>query len=325
LINVKKRNGNLVPKNIDKIHKVLEWSAKDLNNVSISEVELQADLQFYDKIPTSDIHKILTKTCADLISPRYPNYQYMAARMLLMENRKEVYGQFEPLPLLDIVKKNIKLGYYEDLFQYFTEDEINYYDQRINYQRDYDFTYAGLRTVLDKYAVQDKKTSKVFETPQVIFMLVSMVMFKDEKNLIIDFYNALSKFKISLPSPIMSGLRTTVKGYASCCLIDTGDSKESLIAANGATVTMTTIRAGIGLYGGGIRGIGASVANGTIKHTGNVPILKWYESAVKSFSSGIWFLPSTALAGRDQAVKLLVDLPISEAPFWVHKVRLRIP
>ncbi len=285
-MNITKRSGKLEPLNIDKIHQVLSWGENGLNNVSISEVELQANLQFVDKMKTSDIHKILTKTTADLISPRYPNYQYFAARMLLMENRKEVYGQFEPLSLNTIVKKNIKLGYYENIYNYFTEEEINFYDTRINYDRDYDFTYAGLRTVLDKYAVTNKDTNRIYETPQVIFMLVSMIMMKDEKELILDYYHALSKFKISLPSPVMAGLRTPVKGYSSCCKIDTGDNKESLIAANSASVIMTTIKAGIGLFGGGIRGLGANVANGTIKHTGNVPILKWFEAAVKSFSQG---------------------------------------
>lgn len=286
MIQVIKRGGELAPLDINKIHKALEWASDGINNVSISEVELQANLHFQDKIKTSDIHKVLTKTTADLISERYPNYQYFAARMLLMENRKEVYDQFEPLPLINIVKKNIKLGFYEDIFAYFTENEINYYGNRINYNRDYDFTFAGLRTVLDKYAIQSKTNNKIYETPQVIFMLVSMIMMKEEKDLIVDYYNALSKFKISLPSPIMAGLRTPVKGYSSCCLIDLGDTKESLISANSAAVVMTTIRAGIGLHGGSIRGLGAPVSNGTVKHTGNVPILKWFESAVKSFSQG---------------------------------------
>ena len=286
MIQIQKRDGTLVPLDIEKIHKVMEWASDGINNVSISEVELQANLQFKDRTRTSDIQKILIKSAADLISPRYPNYQHLAANLLIMENRKEVYGQFDPVPLLDVINKNYKLGYYEDIMQYFTEDEIHYYDRKINYQRDFEFTYAGLRTVLDKFAVQNKDTEEIFETPQVIFMLVSMVMFKDEKDLIIDYYNNLSKFKISLPSPIMAGMRTATKGYSSCCLIDTGDTKESLIAANGATVTMTTIKAGIGLHGGGIRGLGAAVANGTIQHTGNVPILKWFESAVKSFSQG---------------------------------------
>jgi len=286
LTKVKKRNGELVPKNIDKIHKVLEWASEGINNVSVSEVELQANIQFYDGIPTSDIHKVLTKTCADLISVRYPNYQYMAARLLLMENRKEVYGQFEPLPLIQVIKNNISTGHYEDILKYFSEDEINHYDSKINYQRDFDFTYSGYRTVLDKYAVQNKKTNQIFETPQIVFMLVAMMGLRNKKHLIVDFYNALSKFKISLPSPIMAGLRTPIYGYASCCLIDTGDTKESLTAANSASVIMTTIKAGIGLFGGSIRGIGASVANGTVKHSGIVPIYKWYESAVKAFSQG---------------------------------------
>jgi len=286
LTNVKKRNGSIVPKNIEKIHKVLDWASEGLNNVSVSEVELQSNLQFYDGIPTSDIHKVLTKTCADLISPKYPNYQYMAARLLLMENRKEVYGQFEPLPLIDIVMQNYDLGYYEDILNFFTEEEINYYDSRINYNRDFDFTYSGYRTVIDKFAVTNKKTDKVYETPQVIFMLVAMVGLRNHKHLIVDFYNALSKFKISLPSPIMAGLRTPVYGYSSCCLIDTGDTKESLTAANSASVIMTTVKAGIGLFGGSIRGIGAGVSNNTVKHSGIVPIYKWFESAVKSFSQG---------------------------------------
>ncbi|MCD6435754.1 MAG: ribonucleoside-diphosphate reductase subunit alpha [Clostridiales bacterium] len=285
-MNVIKRSGKIEPLNIDKIHQVLAWGENGLNNVSISEVELQANLQFTNNMLTSDIHKVLTKTTADLISEKYPNYQYFAARMLLMQNRKEVYGQFDSLPLNTIVQKNIKLGYYEDIYKYFTPAEIDYYDSRINYDRDYTFTYAGLRTVLDKYAVTNKKTEKIYETPQIIFMLVSMIKMKDEKELIIDYYNALSKFKISLPSPIMAGLRTPVKGYSSCCKIDAGDTKDSLIAANAASVVMTTIKAGIGIFGGSIRGLGANVANGTIKHTGNVPILKWFESAVKSFSQG---------------------------------------
>ncbi|MCD6434766.1 MAG: ribonucleoside-diphosphate reductase subunit alpha [Clostridiales bacterium] len=282
MIEVRKRNGDYEPLNIDKIHKALEWAENDMHNVSISEVELTANLQFKNKMKTSDIQKILTKSAADLISERYPNYQHLAANLLLMENRKEVYGKFEPLPLLDVIKKNIKSKHYENILEYFSEDEIDSYSSKINYQRDFNFTYAGLRTVLDKYAI--KVNDIPIETPQVVFMLVSMVMFKKEKELIMPFYNALSKFKISLPSPIMSGLRTPNKGYSSCCLIDVGDTKESLIAANGAAVVMTTVRAGIGLHGGSIRGINAAVANGTMKHTGNVPILKWFESAVKSFS-----------------------------------------
>ena len=283
---VTKRDGSLAELNIEKIHQSLEQASDGINNVSVSEVELQANLQLVDKIKTSDIHKVLTKTTADLISVRYPNYQYMAARLLLMENRKEVFGSYDPKPLLDMVKQNISLGYYENILEYFTEEEIQFYDSKINHNRDLEFTYAGLRTVFDKYAVKDKKTERIFETPQIIFMLVAMIGLKNQKHLIVDFYHSLSTFKISLPSPIMSGLRTPTKGYASCCLIDLGDTKESLTAANSASVIMTAVKAGIGLHGGSVRGINAPVSNGTIEHTGVVPILKWFEGAVKAFSQG---------------------------------------
>ncbi len=289
-IQVKKRDSNLEALDIQKIHKVLEWATEGINNVSISEIELQSGLQFTNGIETEDIQKILIKSAADLISERYPNYQYVAARLLLMELRKEVYKQFEPKPLLDTVISNINEGYYENIFEYYTANQIEYFDSKINYQRDFDFTYSGLRTMIDKFTVTNKKICKVFETPQQIFMLVSMMLFRDSssdrKKNVIDFYNSLSSFKISLPSPIMAGLRTPTKGYSSCCLIDLGDTKESLTAANSASVIMTTIKSGIGLYGGSIRGIGAGVSNNTVKHTGNVPILKWFESAVKSFSQG---------------------------------------
>ncbi len=288
-MNITKRSGAIEELDLDKIHKALEWATEDIYNVSISEIELQSNLQFKDKMKTSDIHKILTKTAADLISERYPNYQYVAARLLLMEARKEVHDRFEPLSLQEVIDNNYKRKYYDNIMSYFDLNEIEYYDSKINHQRDFDFTYAGLRTVIDKFTITNKKTHKIYETPQHIFMLVSMMLFKNDcnrKKLIPDYYNALSTFKISLPSPIMAGLRTPTKGYSSCCLIDAGDTKESLVAANGASVIMTTIKAGIGLHTGSIRGAGAGVLNNTIKHTGIVPILKWYESAVKAFSQG---------------------------------------
>ncbi len=291
-MNITKRSGKTEELDLEKIHKALEWATEGIYNVSISEIELRSNLQFKNDMKTSDIHKILTKTAADLISERYPNYQYVAARLLLMEARKEVHGCFEPLSLMDVIKENYRRKYYEDILSYFDTEEVEYYDTKINHDRDFDFTYAGLRTVIDKFTITDKKTERIFETPQHIFMIVSMMLFKNEpdsknrRRLITEYYNALSTFKISLPSPIMAGLRTPTKGYSSCCLIDAGDTKESLVAANGAAVIMTTIKAGIGLHTGSIRGAGAGVLNNTIKHTGIVPILKWYESAVKSFSQG---------------------------------------
>jgi ribonucleoside-diphosphate reductase alpha chain len=285
---VTKRSGEVVPRDLDKFHQMIEWACEGLANVSPSEIEINASLQFTDKMKTSDIHKITIKSAADLISARYPNYQYVAAKLLLMEIRKEVFGQFEPKSLLETVKKNIKDGYYENLFEYFTEDEINYFDSKINHNKDFNYTYDGLRTCLDSYTIKDSKQTPM-ESPQQINMLVSMTMFKFEKDpilrkkIIVEYYNDVSDFKISLPSPFMSGLRTTVKGYASCCLIDAGDSRESLTAANSASIIMSTLRAGIGIFTGDIRGIGSWVRN-SIKHLGIVSMLKWFESAVKAFS-----------------------------------------
>lgn len=283
-----KRNGQRENKDISKIQKMTFWSTEGLNNVSASEIELNASLQFTDGMLTSDIHKILTKSCADLISPKTPNYQIAAARLLLMEIRKEVFGDFQPYSLLKQMQKNIDAGLYENLLNYFTEDEVNYYDSLIDHKKDFNFTYAGMRTFLDSYIL---KTDGIpTESPQHVNMLVSMTLFKNEtdiilrKSLIKEYYHDLSDFKISLPSPFMSGLRTPVKGYASCCLIDAGDSRESLTAANSASIVMSTFRAGIGLFGGNIRGIGSWVANKTIKHTGITQILKWFESAVRAFA-----------------------------------------
>ena len=289
-LTVTKRNGQLEERNIDKFHKMIEWACEGLSNVSVSEIEMNASIQFIDKIKTSDMHKITIKSASDLISVRNPNYQYVASRLLLMELRKEVFGQFEPLSLNDIIQRNIKSNYYENIYEFYTKEEIDILDSHIKHNKDFTFTYCGLRTIIDKYTVQDRINNKLLESPQQLMMLVSAVLFKNEKedrlNQVVSYYEDLSDFKISLPSPIMSGLRTPIKGYSSCCLIDNGDTKESLTAGNSASVIMTTIRAGIGQFNGNIRGVNAPVANNTVKHTGIVPILKWNESAVKSFSQG---------------------------------------
>lgn len=283
-----KRDGTLEEKDLSKIHKMTSWMCEGISNVSQSEIEMSANLQFADKMKTTDIHKTIYRAAADLISPRTPNYQYVASRGLLIEIRKEVWGQYEPKHIMETITKNIKNGKYENILEYYTEDEINFFNSKIKHDRDLLYTYAGMRTVLDSYTL--KNDDVPLETPQEINMLVSMTLFKNEqdiilrKHLVTEYYNELSTFTISLPSPFMSGLRTPVKGYASCCLIDAGDSRNSLISANGASIVMSTFRAGIGLFTGNIRGIGAPVANNTIKHTGITQILKWFESAVRAFS-----------------------------------------
>jgi len=288
LINVTKRKGKREPLDIEKYHKMVNWTIEGLSGCSVSEIELAARPNFYDGIKTADIHRATTKATADLISLRSPNYQYAAARSLIMELRKEVWSQYDPKPLLETVKKNIASGHYENILEYYTEDEINFFNSKIKYQRDLDFTYIGLRTTIDKFIVKIKD-KRMLETPQELFMLVPMVAFKnreDRVKRILEFYDDLSTFKESLPSPIMSGLRTMSTSYASCCLIDGGDTTRSLIAANGACSLMTTNAAGIGIFNGSIRGINASVKNGRILHNGVVSILRWHESAVKWASQG---------------------------------------
>ncbi len=287
-INVTKRDGRKEPLDIEKYHNMVAWTVEGLSGCSASEIELAARPNFYDGIKTADIHKVTTKATADLISLRAHNYQYAAARSLIMELRKNVWGQYEPKPLIETVKKNIKSGHYENILEYYTEEEINFFGSKIKFQRDLDFTYIGLQTTIDKFIVQIKG-KKLLETPQELFMLIPMVAFKhreDRAKRILDFYDDLSLFKKSLPSPIMSGLRTISTSYASCCLIDSGDTTKSLIAANGACSLMTTQAAGIGIFNGSVRGINASVKNGRILHNGVVSILRWHESAVKWASQG---------------------------------------
>lgn len=288
-IYVTKRNNKKELLDLEKYHAMVSWTVEGLSGCSLSEIELAAAPQFEDGIKTSDIHKITTKATADLISLRSPNYQYAAARSLLMELRKEVFGQWEPLGLNNTIRRNVDLGYYENVYDYYTEEEINYYSSKINHDKDLNFTYGGLVTLIDKYTVKNKKENKLLESPQELFMLVSMMVFKNDPKrdeFILEYYNSLSDFEISLPSPLMSGLRTPSKGYASCCLIDLGDNRNSLISSNGAVTQMTTLSAGIGIFGGNIRGVGAPVRNGTIIHNGATSILRWFESAVKWASQG---------------------------------------
>ena len=285
--NVVKRDGSKVDLNIDKIHQVLEWACDDIKNVSVSQIELNAKLQLINNIETKEIQKILIKSASDLISEKTPNYQYVASRLLLMELRKNVYGSFKPIPFIELIERNIKKDVYENILEYYTKDEINYFGRRLKYSNDDTFTYAMLRTMIDSYSVKNKKSLEIYETPQEMFMLISMMKFKNDKDIdrTLNYYELLTSYKISLPSPIMSGVRTKLKGYASCCLIDCGDTRDSLISANGASVLMTTMRAGIGRHNGWIRGIGAKVGKSTI-HNGITRILKWSESSVKAFSQG---------------------------------------
>lgn len=288
---VTKRNGTQEPVNLDKIHLVLEWAAENLD-VSVSQVELNAQIQMFDGIKTSDIHSTLIKAAADLISEETPDYQYFAARLAIFQVRKEVYGDFPVPPLMDIIQKLTDAGIYDSsILNSYHKDEINLIDKALVHDRDLDLAYAGVNQLTSKYLLQNRVTKKLYESPQIAYMLISMTLFmaypaNQRLKYVVRFYHALSTGKISLPTPIMAGVRTPSRQFSSCVLIEAGDSLNSISAASDAIMQYVSQRAGIGLNVGAIRGVGSEIRGGEAEHTGLTPFLKLFEASVKSCSQG---------------------------------------
>lgn len=287
-INVIKRDGRKEPLDINKIHIMVEEACEGLAGVSVSQIEMNADLQFNDGITTADIQEILIRSASDLISLEKPNYQYAAARLLLYGLRKDVFGQFDYIPLYDLVKQNIARGVYDaELLTQYTEAEWRQLDVYINHQRDLDFTYAGMRQVVDKYLVQDRSSGRVYETPQYMYMMIAATLFAtypSDKRLtyIRRYYDAISTFKINIPTPVMSGVRTPIRQFASCVLVDVDDTLPSIFNSSTAVGYYIAQRAGIGLNVGRIRAINSKIRGGEVAHTGVIPFLKVYEAIVRS-------------------------------------------
>lgn len=290
-IMVTKRDGRKEPLDLEKIHRVLTWAAEGLN-VSVSQVELQAQLQFDEGVATSQIHETLIKTAGDLISEEYPDYQFFAGILSMYHLRKRVYGQFEAPALLDHVKKLVGMGLYDkSLIEDYTDEDFNEMDTWIEHSRDMKFTYAAAKQMEGKYLVQNRVTKTVYETPQFLYMLCAACLFsaypkETRMGYIRRFYDATSTFKISLPTPIMGGVRTPTRQFSSCVLIETGDSLDSINAASSAIVKYVSQRAGIGLNAGAIRGLGSPIRGGENFHTGCIPFFKYFQAAVKSCSQG---------------------------------------
>ena len=284
---VKKRDERLEDFNIEKIHDVLFWSTKDIKGVNVSDIEINAKLQVYDGIESTKIHEVLIYSAADLISDTTPNYQQVAANLLNYYLRKQVFGVSDNMPsLLEVIKKNIDYGVYDqNILELYTEDEINQLDNFIKHNRDYMFVYAGLQQLVDKYLLKDRSTGQIYETPQYMYMLIAMILNSNEGEnklkAVKSFYNDISTFEISLPTPIMCGVRTPSRQYSSCTLIDVGDSLPSIFHSNTAVGYYTANRAGIGLNFGRIRGVGSRIRNGEVVHTGVIPFLKMFESTTK--------------------------------------------
>ena len=285
---VKKRDGSIEPLNLEKMHIMCEEACKNLAGVSASQVEIQSGIQFYDGISTSEIQEILIRSASDLISLDHPNYQYVAARLLLYSLRKSLYGRLWELPhLMDHIQNCIEKDVYDaDILVKYCEEEIDILNGIIDHGRDFLFTYAGLRQVADKYLVQDRSSGKVYETPQFMYLLIAMTIFADypkktRLDYVTRYYQAISKHRINIPTPIMGGVRTPLRQFASCVLVDADDTLDSIFSSDMAIGKYVAQRAGIGINAGRIRGINSKIRGGEVQHTGVIPFLKKFEATVR--------------------------------------------
>ena len=286
-IEIVKRDGRKEHLNIDKIHFVVEEACEGLAGVSSSQIEMNANLQFYDGMNTSEIQEVLVRSANDLISLDVPNYQYAAARLLTYGLYKQVFGQYDSLSLNEMIVKNIERGVYDpEILEKYTVEEIDALDAYIKNKRDENFTYAGLRQVVDKYLCQDRSTGEIFETPQHMYMLIAATLFanypkEDRMHFVRRYYDATSLFKINIPTPVMAGVRTPVRQFASCVLVDSDDTLDSIFASDMSIGRYTAQRAGIGINAGRIRGVNSKIRGGEVAHTGIIPFLKKFESTVR--------------------------------------------
>jgi len=282
---VEKRNGSLEKYNVEKIHKVVEWAIKDIANVSWSDIEMNANLSLHDGMTTKDIHQVLIKSANDLTSASKPNYQYVASRLLNMSLRKDLWENFDcPPSLSQHIVGNIEAGIYDpELFNKWTAEEVVDIESAIDHERDYLYTYSGLQQMVDKYLVKNRANNKIYETPQFAYVCMAMALFNTVQE-VKDAYECFSTFKINLPTPIMAGVRTNIKQFASCVLVDVDDDLDSIFSSVHAVGKYTARRAGIGLNVGRIRPINSSIRGGEVIHTGLIPYLKIFESTVKATS-----------------------------------------
>ena len=286
-IHIVKRNGATESININKIHKVVEFACEGLAGVSSSQIEMNANLQFYDGMSTKEIQEILVRSANDLISLENPNYQFAAARLLTYNLYKEVFGEYDAVPFIDIIKANIDRKVYDPaILDLYSDEEIERLDSYIHHKRDENFTYAGMRQVVDKYLVQDRSSGEIFETPQYMYMMIAATLFANypketRMHYVRRYYDATSLFKVNIPTPVMAGVRTPVRQFASCVLVDSDDTLDSIFSSDMAIGRYTAQRAGIGINAGRIRGVNSKIRGGEVAHTGIIPFLKKFESTVR--------------------------------------------
>ena len=292
MIEVVKRDGRREPLDIEKLHKVVTFACEDIAGVSASEVEIHSQIQFFSGIKSADVQETLIKSAADLISEETPNYQWVAGRLINYHLRKMVYGQFDPITLYDHVVKNVERGFYDaEIVETYTKAEFNKLNGYIKHSRDNALTYAAMEQFRGKYLVQNRVTKEIFETPQMAYMLIAMTLFqnypKDTRiKWVKDYYDAVSTFDVSLPTPVMAGVRTPQRQFSSCVLIETDDSLDSINASTSSIVKYVSQKAGIGIGAGRIRALGSPIRSGDAYHTGVIPFYKMFQSATRSCSQG---------------------------------------
>ena len=287
-ITVQKRNGSMEPIDLDKMHKMVDAACEGLSGVSASQVEIQSGIQFYDKITTAEIQEILIRSASDLIDEDHPNYQFVAARLLLFGLRKQIFGlSWDHPTFYDQIVRCVEWGVYDaQVLKNYTQEELDTIGEWIDHDRDLLFTYAGLRQVVDKYLVQDRSTGQVYETPQFMYMMIAVTIFAQypkefRLSYVRKYYNAISKHRINIPTPIMAGVRTPLRQFASCVLVDVDDTLDSIFSSDMAIGYYVAQRAGIGINAGRIRGVNSKIRGGEVQHTGVVPFLKKFESTVR--------------------------------------------
>jgi ribonucleoside-diphosphate reductase alpha chain len=289
---IQKRDGRREPLQLEKIHKVLDWAQSGLKKVSVSEVELKARIQFYDGMTTTEIHEMLIRSTADLISEHQPDYQYFAARLAIFHLRKKAFGQFEPPHLYEHVQNMVSQNRYDSLLTTaYSESDWQSLNEVIDHSRDLSLAYAGVKQLQGKYLVQDRVSGQIFESPQFVYMLIGACLFAhypaaSRLDYVKRFYQAASTHKFSLPTPIMAGVRTPTRQFSSCVLIECDDTLNSINATSASVVNYVSQRAGIGINAGRIRGLGSPIRGGEAFHTGCIPFYKLFQSAVKSCSQG---------------------------------------
>jgi ribonucleoside-diphosphate reductase alpha chain len=291
-IQVQKRDGSREVLDLEKLHRVVFWATEGITGVSASEVEIKSHIQFYNGIKTSDIQETLIKSAADLISEETPNYQYVAGRLICYHLRKQVYGDFTPGHILDLVRQNVQSGFYDsELLDSYTQEEWDRINSFIKHERDEQLTYAAMEQFRGKYLVQNRVTKDIYETPQVAYALIAATLFsgypRDSRMMWVrDYYDAISTHQISLPTPVMAGVRTPQRQFSSCVLIETDDSLDSINATASSIVKYVSQKAGIGIGASRIRAIGSPIRNGDAYHTGVIPFYKLFQAATRSCSQG---------------------------------------